>query len=168
MSTERHDDKRRRSAANGTLELERFLPYQLNVLAEQVSRSLSKIYGERYGISIPEWRVIATLGQYGRMTAKEIGLHSRMHKTKVSRAVASLQADGRLERKANSDDKREALLRLTRQGRLIYDALAPDALAFAGELTSVLSQADSEALGRIIDQLRERSEDLALGLDRSG
>ena len=59
------------------LELERFLPYRLNVVAEGVSRALSRLYAERYGIGIPEWRVIATLGQYDRMTAKQVGVHSR-------------------------------------------------------------------------------------------
>ena len=64
------------------IELERFLPYRLNVVAEGVSRALSKLYEERHGISIAEWRVIATLGQYHRMAAKDIGAHSRMHRDK--------------------------------------------------------------------------------------
>ncbi|WP_435370010.1 hypothetical protein, partial [Acinetobacter baumannii] len=73
-----------RSAAK--LELETFLPYRLNVLASIVSQGLSGIYAKRYGIGDPEWRVMATLGQFGAMTAKDIGGHSHMHKTKVSRA----------------------------------------------------------------------------------
>ena len=94
------------------IELERFLPYRLNVVAEAVSRDLSQLYADRHGISIPEWRVIATLGQYERMTAKDIGAHSRMHKTKVSRAVARLTKRGCLSKSSNSDDKREAFLEL--------------------------------------------------------
>jgi DNA-binding MarR family transcriptional regulator len=156
---------------NGTvLELESFLPYQLNVLAEGVSRSLSKLYGQRYGISVPEWRVIATLGQYRRMTAKQIGAHSRMHKTKVSRAVAALERQGRVRRTANDSDKREAFLTLTAEGRRVYESVAPEAHAFARQLTSVLSSADADALERILAQLRTRSEDLAVlnGHERDG
>ena len=73
-------------SAVSPIELEHFLPYRLNVVAEAVSRALARLYEKRHGISIAEWRVIATLGQYERMTAKDIGAHSRMHKTKVSRA----------------------------------------------------------------------------------
>ena len=73
---------------NAPLKLEEFLPYRLNVVASLVSQALSRIYADRYGIGVPEWRVLVTLGQFGMMTGKAIGSHSHMHKTKVSRAVA--------------------------------------------------------------------------------
>ena len=76
---------------NAPLKLEEFLPYRLNVVASLVSQALSRIYADRYGIGVPEWRVLVTLGQYGMMTGKAIGAHSHMHKTKVSRAVALLE-----------------------------------------------------------------------------
>jgi hypothetical protein len=72
------------------LKLEEFLPYQLNVVASLVSQALSRIYSHRYGIDVPHWRILVTLGQYETMTAKAIGAHSHMHKTKVSRAVGEL------------------------------------------------------------------------------
>ncbi|MEM7428981.1 MAG: MarR family winged helix-turn-helix transcriptional regulator [Pseudomonadota bacterium] len=135
------------------IELERFLPYRLNVVAEAVSRALSELYDARHGISIPEWRVIATLGQYRRMTAKDIGAHSRMHKTKVSRAVARLMERGCLARSSNSADKREAFLELTGSGRAIYDDLVPRALAFETALADRLSESERKALETILDKL---------------
>ena len=91
---QRHARRRRSAAGRGDdapLKLEEFLPYRLNVVASLVSQALSRIYAERYGIGVPEWRVLVTLGQYGMMTGKAIGAHSHMHKTKVSRAVALLE-----------------------------------------------------------------------------
>ena len=41
-------------AARQRLELERFLPYRLNVLAHVVSQGLSGLYGSRHGLGIPE------------------------------------------------------------------------------------------------------------------
>ena len=67
--------------ADAPLRLEEFLPYRLNVLASLVSQALSRIYVERYGLGVPEWRVLVTLGQHGVMTAKAIGAHTHMHKT---------------------------------------------------------------------------------------
>src|SRR3954462_11628876 len=108
-----------------TLKLEEFLPHRLNVCASLVSAALSRVYAERYKIGVPEWRVLVTLGQYGMMTAKAVGVHSHMHKTKVSRAVALLERRKLVARKANNADMRESLLSLTHTGRGIYDDLVP-------------------------------------------
>jgi DNA-binding MarR family transcriptional regulator len=143
------------------LKLEEFLPYRLNVVASLVSQALSRIYAERYGIGVPEWRVLVTLGQFGMMTGKSIGAHSHMHKTKVSRAVALLEKRKLLTRRANRADLREAFLALTPAGRAMYDDLAPIALNFANRLAEVIDPADRPAFERAIDKLTERSAKLA-------
>jgi DNA-binding MarR family transcriptional regulator len=143
------------------LKLEQFLPYRLNVVASLVSQALSRIYAERYGIGVPEWRVLVTLGQFGMMTGKAIGAHSHMHKTKVSRAVALLEKRKLLTRRANRADLREAFLALTPAGRSMYDDLAPIALDFANRLAEVIDPADRAAFERSIDRLTERSAKLA-------
>lgn len=139
--------------ARPMLELERFLPYRLNVLAHVVSQGLSELYAGRHGLGIPEWRVIATLGQFGTMTAKQIGTHSHMHKTKVSRAVASLMRRRLVSRRANRQDLREAFLALTGPGRAVYGDLVPLAQDFAATLVAGLSQEDQAALDRLITGL---------------
>jgi DNA-binding MarR family transcriptional regulator len=139
------------------LKLEEFLPYRLNVVANLVSQALSRIYSERYGIGVPEWRVLVTLGQYGVMTAKQIGAHTHMHKTKVSRAVAELERRKLIARRANRADLREAFLSLAAPGRAMYEDLAPSALAFAARLIEALDPADRAALDRALRQLSERS-----------
>jgi DNA-binding MarR family transcriptional regulator len=142
------------------LKLEQFLPYQLNVVSSLVSQALSRVYAQRYGIGVPEWRVLVTLGQYQMMTAKTIGAHTHMHKTKVSRAVAILEKRRLLGRRPNREDKREAFLSLTAAGRTIYEELAPHALDFAKRLTEILTPADREAFNRALSQLTARSAQL--------
>ncbi len=112
------------------LALESFLPYRLNRLADAVSREFQKIYKDRYGLTRPEWRALATLGQSGVMTATAIGEHSSMHKTKVSRAVAELERRKWLTRTVDGNDRRVELLSLTRAGEKIYRELVPLATAF--------------------------------------
>ena len=68
---------------NAPLALEGFLPYRLARAAEQVSRQFAALYRERHGMTRPEWRTLATIGQFNRITATAIGQHSSMHKTKV-------------------------------------------------------------------------------------
>ena len=150
------------ASRDAPLRLEEFLPYRLNVVATLVSQALSRIYVERYAIGVPEWRVLVTLGQYGVMTAKAIGAHSHMHKTKVSRAVAMLERRKLVARKSNNADLRESLLSLTAAGRAMYEELAPIALEFSRKLTGVLSASEHQALDHAIDLLITRSSALVM------
>ena len=109
------------------LALEEFLPYRLVVLAEEVSRSFSQIYAAEFGIGVPEWRVVALIGQCHQVTAKVVGERSTMHKTKVSRAVANLEKCGLVTRAPNPDDMRENFLTLTPKGQKMYADLVPKA-----------------------------------------
>ncbi|MBM3531070.1 MAG: winged helix-turn-helix transcriptional regulator [Alphaproteobacteria bacterium] len=143
------------------LKLEQFLPYRLNVVASLVSQALSRIYAQRYGIGVPEWRVLVTLGQYGIMTGKAIGEHSHMHKTKVSRAVAQLETRKLVARRANRADLRESYLTLTPAGREMYEDLAPVALDFAARLSDAVDPADRAAFDRAVERLTERSARIA-------
>ena len=141
--------------------LERFLPYRLNVLASLTSNALAQIYAERFGLSIPAWRVVATLGQYENRTARDIAAHGVMHKSTVSRAVSALEHRGLIVRRPNQDDRREELLALTSEGRDIYEALAPQALAFEERFVSVLTSEEQETLVSLIDRLSGHARSMA-------
>jgi DNA-binding MarR family transcriptional regulator len=143
------------------LELERFLPYRLNVVSSLTSQALSSIYAQRYRIGVPEWRVLVTLGQYGVMTGKAIGAHSHMHKTKVSRAVALLERRKLVARRTNKADMREAFLSLTPAGRAIYQDLAPIALEFVARLAEDIGPADRATFERVLTVLIDRAAVLA-------
>jgi DNA-binding MarR family transcriptional regulator len=135
------------------LALESFLPYRLNVAAAEVSEGLARVYSERFGLDVPGWRVIATLGQFDRATAKAIGAHARMHKTKVSRAVLQLEGRGYVERAPNPQDKREAHLTLTAAGRAAYREIAPLALDYQDRTLRRLSEDQRQALDGILTVL---------------
>jgi DNA-binding MarR family transcriptional regulator len=148
------------------LVLDDFLPHQLNVLSSLVSQALSRVYGERYGIGIPEWRLLVILGQHGTLTAKSAGHETRMHKTKVSRAAAQLEKRKFITRRANRSDLREAFLSLTPTGRAIYEEAVPIAVEFMRQLCEVVSPADRAAFDRAVRRLTERSATLVAEFDR--
>ncbi|MBI3436224.1 MAG: MarR family transcriptional regulator [Proteobacteria bacterium] len=150
-----------KKAAATVLRLEAFLPYRLYLLANLSALALSRVYNDQYGIGIPEWRVLVTLGQFGVMTGKAIGAHTHMHKTKVSRAVAELEKRGLLARRTNREDMRESLLSLTPEGRATYEELAPRALDFARRLAEAIDPTDRAAFERALDQLTKRAGALA-------
>jgi DNA-binding MarR family transcriptional regulator len=123
------------------LALENFLPYRLNRLADAASREFSRIYKERYGLSRPAWRTLATIGLFGTTTATTIVIHSAMHKTKVSRAISELETRKWLRRLRDSNDRRVEHLTLTREGSRIYRDLVPYAQEFEARLLSALPDA---------------------------
>jgi DNA-binding MarR family transcriptional regulator len=143
--------------AEDVLILEDFPPYRLNVLSTIVSQGFARLYSERFGISIPQWRVVAVLGQHGGLTSKAIGKRTHMHKTMVSRAVSELERHGLVARQLNRIDRREAFLSLTNAGRRIYGEIVPLARDYAARLTADLTEADRAAFDRIVEMLRARS-----------
>lgn len=130
------------------LALEAFLPYKLSRAAELVSLRFARIYKDHAGLTRPEWRTLATLGQYGTLTATAIGAHSSMHKTKVSRAVQSLEERKWLKRTTDDADRRVEHLELTREGARNYRTLAELAHGFESGLKETLGKQDFDALIR--------------------
>lgn len=134
--------------------LEHFLPYQLNRGASAISRDFRKLYGRDHALTVPEWRVLATLGEFGELLAKDICLHSSMHKTKVSRAVSGLEFRRWLLRTQSVDDKREELLSLTPLGRKTYLNIIPRARAFEKAVVEKLG-ADAAIFQRALACLKD-------------
>ncbi|GAB5508125.1 MAG: MarR family transcriptional regulator [Rhizobiaceae bacterium] len=141
-----------------TLDLETFLPYRLNRLAEVVSREFARVYKERFGLTRPEWRLLATLGQHGTMTATDIGAHSSMHKTKVSRAVVSLEQRRWLIRETHQRDRRIENLTLTKAGRAAYLELVPIAREFENRLLAALAPEERRAASAGLSALEKLNQ----------
>ncbi|MZR29871.1 MarR family transcriptional regulator [Sneathiella litorea] len=138
-----------------TLVLEEFLPYRFNRLAEALSRNASIAYKTEYGLTRPEWRAFALLGQKGTMTATEISYFSTMHKTKVSRAIFALEQKRWLVREVDENDRRLERISLTEQGKRAYESLVPKMQRVESELISSLGKENSEALFKGLTALEE-------------
>lgn len=111
-------------------DLDTFLPYQLDVVASRISREFAQIYRERFGISIPEWRVLAHLSHSGFVSVREIHLKVNMDKSKVSRAAARLEQSGLVKKSVNTVDRRLVSLELTDAGHALVEEIAPVARTF--------------------------------------
>ncbi|MFN3744973.1 MAG: MarR family winged helix-turn-helix transcriptional regulator [Hyphomicrobiaceae bacterium] len=139
------------------LDLQHFFPYQLAVLADAVSTALSQIYAERFDLTRPEWRILATLGSGGGIRAREIGRLTTLDKMQVSRAVQRLERRGLIARKDDADDRRNKRVRLTRAGRSLYDQIVPLVQEREKAILADLSADDRATLDRIIAGLLARS-----------
>lgn len=135
------------------LDLDRFVPYRLSVLTNRVSNAIARTYSERFGLSIPEWRVMAVLGQASRLSAGEVARRTEMDKVQVSRAVATLVRNRRVQKQSDSADGRVTRLALTARGRAIYEEIVPHALELEEEFLAVLEGAERAALVSLLAKL---------------
>jgi DNA-binding MarR family transcriptional regulator len=148
------------SGKSSSLDLLRFVPFRLNRLAAEVSAALSDEYQERYGLDIPEWRVLATLGfRNDACNAQYISRCTRTHKSTISRAVTALMTRQLVERVENEDDRREYRLRMTRKGKALYEKLIPRLLRKEQEILSCLSAQERKDFAEMLGKI-EKSLDL--------
>ncbi len=145
-----------RSATPG-FALERFVPYRLSVLTNIISRTFGRLYGERFGLGIPEWRVMAVLGRFAPLSSGEVCARTAMDKVRVSRAVEKLRRSGLVEHAIDASDRRRSRLRLSAAGRRIHDAIVPMGLAAEALLLAELSAAERRTLDRLLDKLTARA-----------
>ena len=140
------------------LDLEHFLPYRLSVLSNRISQDIARLYAERFGLGVTEWRVLAVLGRYPGLSASELAERTAMDKVAVSRAVASLLADGRITRDTHDADRRRSVLELSDEGQRVYAEVAPAALAYERRLLANFAAEDRAALSRLIDLLGDAEQ----------
>ena len=143
-------------AAKARLDLFQFMPFRLNRLAAEVSAALAIEYRERYGLDIPEWRVLATLGfRNEACSAQYVSQCTRTHKSTISRAVTTLLHRRLIERVENEDDRREFRLQMTDKGRDLYQELFPRLLRREQEILSCLTPAERREFGALLGKIEE-------------
>jgi DNA-binding MarR family transcriptional regulator len=134
-------------------DLQGFLPFRLSRLSYEVSNQMAEIYSSRFDISIPEWRVMATLAEKKQCTAQAIVASTRTHKSTISRAVSRLIKNNWIERVSSKEDKRMHLLRMSESGEQRFVELSPLVLKFEKELNAKMSLVEVAQLNESIAKL---------------
>ncbi|MEO0464192.1 MAG: MarR family winged helix-turn-helix transcriptional regulator [Pseudomonadota bacterium] len=148
-------------------DLTQFLPYQLSITSNAVSALIAERYRKRFGLKIPEWRVIAVLGDAALadgLTQRALTDATLMDKVAVNRACKVLEERGLVTRAPNNADGRSHLLVLTKDGRSIRDEVMPLAQETERELFAGLTPAQQSALRTMLEGLRERAGNLIQAL----
>ena len=135
------------------LNLEDFLPYRLAVLSHTISTTIAKTYESQFGVSIPEWRVIAILGRFPGLSAVEVADRTMLDKVAVSRAVTKLIKGGRIDREFADADRRRSILNLSAAGQEVHDEIAPLAMAFETELLQGIGAEDYDTFNVVLERL---------------
>ena len=140
--------------------LEKYLPYRLARLSTTVSATVARAYDKAWGLSIPEWRVIAILGRHPGLSAVEVAEQTFLDKVAVSRAVTKLIKAGRIDRQFADADRRRSILNLSEKGREVHDGVAALALKFERELLEGIDAEEVERFDAVMDSLLEKAKRL--------
>lgn len=146
---------------NARLVLDRFLPYRLSILSNTVSAAIARLYEERFGITMLEWRIMAVLGLDAPLSASDVCERTRMDKVQVSRAVARLLDKGLVTRRTARDDRRRSVLTLSAKGARVYAEVAPMTAVWERKLLENLTDEELEALDALLSKLQEEADRLA-------
>ena len=141
------------------LNLDNFLPYRLSIASNALSERIATEYQNRFGLKIPEWRLMAVLGEGKSLTQRELVAATRMDKVTVNRAAKALADRQLIARLAHEADGRSHHLELTETGCSLYDAIVPAALASEARLESNLSPDERKVLLAILAKLTAAAED---------
>ncbi len=141
---------------NKPLILAEFLPYQLSVTSNAVSDLIARSYRGRFGLKVPEWRVMALLGERASATQRDLVSATAMDKVSVNRATRALEERGLIGRAPNTADGRSHHLALTETGRELYEQIVPFALSVEAELEKVFSVEEVATLEAMLQRLRAR------------
>ena len=156
-------------AANGaTLKLDAYLPYRLSVASNAVSGLIARAYQDRFGLTVPQWRLVCVLAEDGKgaggaggLTQGQIVARTVMDKVTVSRAAQGLVKRRFVSRADHHADGRSHVLELTAEGQRLYAEIAPLALAYEAALIAGLSPDEVGLLKRLLVRLQTTAGQLA-------
>ncbi len=137
-----------------------FLPYRLSITSNAVSDLIAREYRTRFGLKIPEWRVMAVLGDVGEATQRELVAATRMDKVAVNRATKTLGGRALIQRAPNMADGRSHHLALTAAGQALYGEIMPLALQMEAQVMAVLDERERSQLAGLLGKLLARADDL--------
>jgi len=141
--------------ADALLRLDDFLPFRLSITSNLVSETIASAYQALFGLSIPEWRVVAVIAEDEGITQQAVGARTRMDKVTVSRAAIALTGRGLIERRLNPDDRRSQRLHLTTSGHQLYAQIAPKALDLERRILARFSAAEIATFTSLLARMDE-------------
>jgi DNA-binding MarR family transcriptional regulator len=134
--------------------LDGYLPYRLSVASNAVSGLIARAYQDRFGLTIPQWRLICVLAEDGPSTQGQMVARTGMDKVTVSRAAQGLLKRRLLARAEHQADGRSHVLSLTPEGLGLHIEIAPLALAYEAALIAGLAPDEVALLKRLLHRLQ--------------
>lgn len=146
---------------SGGYDFRNLLTHRILVLSNTLGKGAVRLYAERFGMPLAEWRLLAALVITGPATVNVLASALQTDKGWISRTVSSLLDKGLVVAKPVASDGRSFEVTLTDNGQATYRHIVPAALARHRRLLKVFTDRELSVLDRLIDRLQRRAEALA-------
>jgi DNA-binding MarR family transcriptional regulator len=158
IETEKAGEQNTSRCSSLALNLDNYIPAQINFLASKISASASAVYLPKFGIGITAWRIMAQLAHEAWVGASHICQVTGMDKGAVSRSLRELEARQLIEIRADALHGRRQLIALTGKGVALHDTMVHIAVAREHYLLQDFSDSEVEQLLNFLRRMRQRIE----------
>jgi len=151
--------------SKASLPLEHWIGYRFSLISARLGNYVAQMYASRHDLTMPAWRSLAVIARYQPLTAKQLALLTSSDAFKVARAIELLVRRGLIRRDVDKADRRRASLRLTAQGRKIYNDIEKFVVRIERELTATLDARELASLRQSLDKIDQQMETKVRALD---
>ncbi len=143
-----------------TLHIGHFLTFQIIRLANAAKANVTRKYLADFGLSVPEWRLLAMTVRFGPVRFSELVANSSIDKGQASRTLQVLTRRGLIAAQTLGGGRRRpteggapVILTVTGKGRRLYETLLPVAQRNQAQLLYLLTREERRMLWIILNKL---------------
>jgi DNA-binding MarR family transcriptional regulator len=141
-----------------SLPLENWIGYRFSLISARLGNFVAPMYASRHDLTMPAWRSLAVIARHEPLTATQLAMLTSSDAFKVARAIELLVRRGLIRRDVDKSDRRRASLRLTPDGRRVYQDIEKFVVRVENELTSALDTKELAMLRQSLDKLEQQLE----------
>lgn len=139
--------------------LDDYVTFKFAILSQMFGRDAARIFSAKWGLSLPQYRILTVLGKLPGMSLRELTDRTQMDKGQLSRVVAQMENDGLITRESDSSDGRRLVLTLTRSGAKLYSQTTGTSEEHQKAILSVLTPQELDDLKVMLAKLTAHMRD---------
>ncbi len=153
--------------AGDGLTVDHFITTLMSQVVNAMRRSATLPYAQQFGLTVPEWRILALLAHAQRMPFAELVVQSTSDKALVSRTLRQLEQRGLVALEAEGSTPRKRLhCSITPEGLALHDQVIPVARKRQAAMIRLMTPEERRVVyGALRRVQRECLEASPLGVD---
>lgn len=129
--------------------LEQFLPYLVHRVGSNLAEGFDEGFAEA-GVSLPEWRALSILYEYGPQTMGDIARRTNINASTMTRLIGQMEKRDLVKRERPVANQRTVFVRILAEGRNKVEFLIPRVLEYEQELSGCFTTAELQTFKSLL------------------